>query len=166
VEPAARQAPSPVGEDTVRFDFSANPGQPPRPLSKIASGGELSRLSLALNVCLQEAHDARGAAATMIFDEVDAGIGGAQAEIVGRALRALGERRQVLCVTHLAQVAAQGAQHYAIRKETRGGATYTSVERLDAERRVAELARMLGGQQKTGATQALAKDLLRQAQSA
>lgn len=166
VEPAARQAPSPVGEDVVRFDFSANPGQPPRPLSKIASGGELSRLSLALNVCLQEAHDARGAAATMIFDEVDAGIGGAQAEIVGRALRALGERRQVLCVTHLAQVAAQGAQHYAIRKETRGGATYTSVERLDAERRVAELARMLGGQQKTGATQALAKDLLRQAQSA
>jgi DNA repair protein RecN (Recombination protein N) len=159
VEPAGRERPSPQGEDLVRFDFSANPGQPPRPLAKVASGGELSRVSLAIQVSLRQGEGA----ATMIFDEVDAGIGGATAEVVGRELRALGERRQVLCVTHLAQVAAQGQQHFGIRKEVQAGATFTRVDDLDAGGRVGEVARMLGGKELTGATQALAKDLLKRA---
>ena len=159
VEPAQRERPSAHGEDLVRFDFSANPGQPPRALAKVASGGELSRVSLAIQVSLRQGEGA----ATMIFDEVDAGIGGATAEVVGRELHALGARRQVLCVTHLAQVAAQGSQHFGIRKEVKGGATFTRVAALDAPGRVAELARMLGGREMTGATQALAKDLLEHA---
>ena len=160
VEPAVRERPSAHGEDLVRFDFSANPGQPPRPLAKVASGGELSRVSLALQVSLRQGE---GAAATMIFDEVDAGIGGATAEVVGSQLRALGERRQVLCVTHLAQVAAQGERHFGIHKEVRGGTTFTRVTTLDAPGRVGEVARMLGGREMTNATQALAKDLLKRA---
>ena len=166
VEAAGRSAPSAQGEDLVRFDFSANPGQPPRALAKVASGGELSRVSLALQVSLHGAgKNAGDAAATMIFDEVDAGIGGAVAEIVGQQLRALGGRRQVLCVTHLAQVAAQGRQHFSIRKEVVAAETYTRVSPLDAERRVTELARMLGGQHLSAATQALAKDLLKRAKA-
>jgi DNA repair protein RecN (Recombination protein N) len=164
VEPAARDRPSAMGEDLVRFEFSANPGQPPRALAKVASGGELSRVSLAVQVSVHGVSLRLGeGAATMIFDEVDAGIGGATAEVVGRELRALGLRRQVLCVTHLAQVAAQGQQHFGIRKEVSGGATYTRVDALDAAGRVAELARMLGGQEISGATQALARDLLKRA---
>ncbi len=159
VEPAGRERPSPQGEDLVRFDFSANPGQPPRALAKVASGGELSRVSLAIQVSLRQGEGA----ATMIFDEVDAGIGGATAEVVGRELRALGAHRQVLCVTHLAQVAAQGQQHFGIHKEVSGGATYTRVNGLDSAGRVGEVARMLGGREMTGATQALAKDLLKRA---
>lgn len=159
VEPAGRERPSAHGEDIVRFDFSANPGQPPRPLAKVASGGELSRVSLALQVSLRQGEGA----ATMIFDEVDAGIGGATAEVVGSQLRALGDRRQVLCVTHLAQVAAQGERHFGIHKEVRGGATFTRVTDLDAPGRVGEVARMLGGKEMTNATQALAKDLLKRA---
>jgi DNA repair protein RecN (Recombination protein N) len=164
VEPAGRERPSPLGEDLVRFDFSANPGQPPRPLAKVASGGELSRVSLALQVSLHAKSQQQGeGAATMIFDEVDAGIGGATAEVVGRELHALGAKRQVLCVTHLAQVAAQGRQHFGIRKEVNGGATFTRVSGLDSGGRVGELARMLGGREMTSATQALAKDLLKRA---
>jgi len=159
VESAGRERPSPQGEDLVRFDFSANPGQPPRALAKVASGGELSRVSLAIQVSLRQGEGA----ATMIFDEVDAGIGGATAEVVGRELRALGAHRQVLCVTHLAQVAAQGQQHFGIHKEVSGGATYTRVNGLDSAGRVGEVARMLGGREMTGATQALAKDLLKRA---
>ena len=159
IEPAGRERPSPQGEDLVRFDFSANPGQPPRALAKVASGGELSRVSLAIQVSLRQGEGA----ATMIFDEVDAGIGGATAEVVGRELRALGASRQVLCVTHLAQVAAQGQQHFGIHKEVSGGATYTRVRGLDAGGRVGEVARMLGGKEMSGATQALAKDLLKRA---
>jgi len=164
IDPADRGRPSPHGEDLVRFDFSANPGQPPRPLAKVASGGELSRVSLALQVSLHARSQQQGeGAATMIFDEVDAGIGGATAEVVGRELHALGAKRQVLCVTHLAQVAAQGRQHFGIRKEVSGGATFTRVSGLDAGGRVGELARMLGGKEMTSATQALAKDLLKRA---
>lgn len=164
VEPAGRERPASHGEDLVRFDFSANPGQPPRPLAKVASGGELSRVSLALQVGVHSrSRQAGEGAATMIFDEVDAGIGGATAEVVGRELHALGGSRQVLCVTHLAQVAAQGQQHYGIRKEVRAGATYTRVTPLDAAGRVGELSRMLGGREMSSATEALAKDLLKQA---
>ncbi|MDB5988225.1 MAG: repair protein RecN [Nevskia sp.] len=166
VEPAGSSTPNAHGEDLVRFDFSANPGQPPRALAKVASGGELSRVSLALQVSLHGAGLKAGdAAATMIFDEVDAGIGGAVAEIVGQQLRALGDRRQVLCVTHLAQVAAQGRHHFSIAKEVVAAETYTRVSPLDAGRRVTELARMLGGQHLSAATQALAKDLLQRAKT-
>ncbi|GAC1621163.1 MAG: DNA repair protein RecN [Nevskia sp.] len=162
VEPSGRDRPSAYGDDLVRFDFSANPGQPPRPLAKVASGGELSRISLALQVSLLS--DA--GAATMIFDEVDAGIGGTTADIVGRQLRDLGARRQVLCVTHLAQVAAQGRNHFGIAKEVASGNTYTRVRTLDPATRVGELSRMLGGEAGSGATQTLAKELLKRASTA
>lgn len=161
LEPLAREKPSVHGEDGIRFDFSANPGQPPRPLAKVASGGELSRISLALQVTL--IGDA--GAATMIFDEVDAGIGGTTADEVGRQLRDLGARRQVLCVTHLAQVAARGCQHFGIAKEVVGGNTFTRVRSLEPATRVHELSRMLGGDTGSGPTQALAKDLLKRAQA-
>lgn len=157
VESAERELPSPHGDDIIRYDFSANPGQPLRPLAKVASGGELSRISLALQVSLRR----QGGAATMIFDEVDAGIGGGVAEIVGRQLRALGAQRQVLCVTHLAQVAAQGQQHFAISKEVSDGQTRTRVATLGNSGRVDELARMIGGEKITTATTALARDLLK-----
>lgn len=161
VEPADGERVRLHGDDEVRFDFTANAGQAPRPLAKVASGGELSRVSLAIQVC---GSSARGeGAATLIFDEVDAGIGGGVAEVVGQKLRELGARRQVLCVTHLAQVAAQGRQHFGIRKEVLEGQTYTRVHPLEKDGRTLELARMLGGQDITAATQALARDLLKRA---
>ena len=147
------------GADEVRFDFTANAGQAARPLAKVASGGELSRVSLAI----QTAGRDRNAAPTLIFDEVDAGIGGGVAEIVGQKLRALGAQHQVLCVTHLAPVAAQGQQQFGIRKDVQDGQTLTRVQPLEGEARVLEIARMLGGQQLTTATQALARDLLKRA---
>ncbi|MEQ1440542.1 DNA repair protein RecN [Fontimonas sp. SYSU GA230001] len=150
---------SPRGIDGVRFDFTANPGQPARPLAKVASGGELSRVSLAIQVTGLQ----RNGAPTMIFDEVDAGISGAVAEIVGQTLRKLGAERQVLCVTHLAQVAAQGHAHYAIRKTVRGGQTFTAVEKLGDGERVGELARMQGGVEVSGAALEHARDLLQRA---
>ena len=157
IEPASRKRPSVYGEDDLCFDFSANPGQPPRPLAKVASGGELSRVSLALQVVAQQ----DGGAPTMIFDEVDAGIGGGVAEAVGRQLRALGNKRQVLCVTHLGQVAACATQHLAVSKRVKAGQTFTSVDALDGKTRVAELARMIGGQSTTAATEAMARELLK-----
>ena len=162
VEPDAEVTPRAHGADEVRFDFSANPGQPPRPIAKVASGGELSRLSLAIQVAGSKAS---GGAATMIFDEVDAGIGGGVAEIVGQQLRALGQDRQVLCVTHLAQVAAQGLSHHGIAKEVRAGKTFTRVSPLDQDERVQELARMMGGVEITASTQAHARELLERAGS-
>lgn len=159
VEPLGRDKVTAHGVDLVRFDFSANPGQPPRPLSKVASGGELSRISLALQVSLLS----EAGAATQIFDEVDAGIGGVTADVVGRQLRALGSRRQVLCVTHLAQVAARGLDHFGIAKSVREGHTFTRVERLDAPARVGELSRMLGGDGSSDNTINLARELLAKA---
>ena len=133
--------PSPAGFDRVEFMVTANPGQAPRPLSKVASGGELSRLSLAIQVL--RASDA--GIATLVFDEVDAGIGGAVAEIVGRELRKLARERQVLCVTHLPQVASLAHQHVQVAKSTRDGMAVTTALTLDARGRVEEVARMLGG---------------------
>ena len=156
VEPLGRDKPTTYGADFVRFDFSGNPGQPPRPLAKVASGGELSRISLALQVSLLSEEGA----ATMIFDEVDAGIGGVTADVVGQQLAALGARRQVLCVTHLAQVAARGTEHYGIAKSVEKGKTRTGVTRLDRASRVAELSRMLGGDGSGGSTVTLAEELL------
>jgi DNA repair protein RecN (Recombination protein N) len=129
-----------------------------RPLAKVASGGELSRLSLAVQVSCA-ARDTR----CMIFDEVDAGIGGAVAEIVGRELRALGERGQVICVTHLPQVASQGHQHLRVIKASDGRTTRTQLRQLSADERVDELARMLGGIEVTAKARAHAGEMLRAA---
>jgi DNA repair protein RecN (Recombination protein N) len=159
LETAASEKPRVAGDDEVRFDFSANPGQPARPLAKVASGGELSRVSLAIQVVANQSRSA----ATLIFDEVDAGVGGGTAETVGLKLRQLAAKRQVLCVTHLAQVAAQGQRHYAIQKEVRAGKTLTRVKPLDDKGRVAELARMLGGREITASTQAHAAEMLKRA---
>lgn len=147
------------GADVVEFMVSANPGQPARPLRKVASGGELSRIGLALEVA------ALGDAApeTMVFDEVDAGIGGAVAEVLGRKLRELGHQRQVLCVTHLAQVAAQAEHHFAVAKRVDNGATRTGIVELDLNARRDEIARMLGGVEITDKTRALARDMLKRA---
>jgi len=160
VETVPQDRPRLAGDDEVRLDFSANPGQPPRPLAKVASGGELSRVSLAIRLAAQQAR----AAATLIFDEVDAGIGGGTAETVGIKLRQLAAQRQVLSVTHLPQVAAQGEHHFAIHKNVRAGTTLTRVKALDAPGRVAELARMLGGREITASTQAHAAEMLKRAQ--
>lgn len=144
------------GLEAVEFRVSANAGQPLRPLAKVASGGELSRIGLALQVIASQANPA----GTLIFDEVDVGIGGRVAEIVGRMLRQLGKSRQVLCVTHLPQVAAQAHWQWSIAKETRGGATTSSVSVLDAEARIGEIARMLGGEKITETTRRHAAEML------
>ncbi len=144
------------GLETVEFCVSANAGQPLRALAKVASGGELSRIGLALQVIASQANPA----GTLIFDEVDVGIGGRVAEIVGRMLRELGKSRQVLCVTHLPQVAAQADWQWSIAKETRDGRTTSSVNVLDQETRVAEIARMLGGEKITETTRRHAAEML------
>ena len=131
------------GNDDIEFLVSANPGQPPRALAKVASGGELSRISLALQVAtLGSDH-----LPCLVFDEVDAGVGGAVAEMVGRQLAQLAHSAQVLCVTHLAQVAAQADQQLRVVKHTERGTTRTRLEELDDAARVEEIARMLGGAQ-------------------
>ncbi|HSD97437.1 MAG TPA: DNA repair protein RecN, partial [Sulfuricaulis sp.] len=147
------------GLERVEFQVSANAGQPARPLAKVASGGELSRISLALQVVLA----GTGRIPTMIFDEVDVGIGGRVAEVVGRKLRALGQARQVLCITHLAQVAAQGTQHVQVRKRTAGKTTTAEAAPLDARERTLEIARMIGGVEISKQTLAHAKDMLSRA---
>jgi DNA repair protein RecN (Recombination protein N) len=144
------------GLETVEFLVTANAGQPPRPLAKVASGGELSRIGLALQVIASQSH----AAGTLIFDEVDVGIGGRVAEIVGHMLKQLGSDRQVLCVTHLPQVAACAHWQWSIRKETQDGATVSRVTPLDAESRVEEIARMLGGVKITDTTRQHAREML------
>ncbi len=151
--------PAPGGLETVEFQVSANPGQPLRPLAKVASGGELSRISLAIQVIT--AHAAR--IPTLIFDEVDTGIGGGVAEVVGRQLRALGGNRQVLCVTHLPQVAAQAHQQLKVEKQTDGETTHTQVLPLTTDQRVTEIARMLGGLELTANTLAHAREMVEKA---
>ena len=146
----------PLGSERVEFLVAANAGQPPRALRKVASGGELSRISLAIEVAAL----GLDAVPTMVFDEVDSGIGGAVAEIVGQKLRALGDKRQVLCVTHLPQVAAQGHAHYRVSKAPVDGMTQSSVESLGAKQREEELARMLGGVEVSKEARAAAKRLL------
>ncbi len=131
----------PHGCDEIEFLVSANPGQPLRALAKVASGGELSRISLAVQVAAVQ----NGAASCLVFDEVDAGVGGGVAEIVGRQLRMLGDRAQVLCVTHLPQVASQAHAHVRVAKLTDGKTTRTALHALTEDERVEEIARMLGG---------------------
>ncbi len=144
------------GLERVEFLVSANPGQPLRPLAKVASGGELSRISLAIQVATINC----GRVPTLIFDEVDVGIGGGIAEIVGRLLRHLGEERQVLCVTHLPQVASQGHHHLLISKESDGKRVETGIYELDERQRVQEIARMLGGVKITSSTLNHAREML------
>ncbi len=144
------------GNETVEFMVAANPGTPPQPLAKVASGGELSRIGLAVQVITAKS----AAVPTLIFDEVDAGIGGAVAEVVGRKLRTLGAERQVLCVTHLAQVAAQAAQQWSVAKMTVSGATRSRVVALDDKARIEEIARMLGGVEITATTRRHAAEML------
>ncbi len=161
IETNADGAPARLGADSVEFMVSTNPGQPPRALRKIASGGELARISLAIEVAAL----GRGDVATMVFDEVDSGIGGAIAEVVGRKLRELGSARQVLCVTHLPQVAAQARAQVAVHKIASATSTRTVLRVLDATQRVEEIARMLGGIDISAETRALAREMLARADS-
>ncbi len=148
--------PGPVGTDRVEFEVSTNPGAPFGPLTRIASGGELSRFILALKVALAEA----GSAATMIFDEIDRGVGGAVASAIGERLARLAKDSQVLVVTHSPQVAARASHHYRIEKSHEGGETRTLVRRLDADERREEIARMLSGASITEEARAQASRLL------
>ena len=160
LEPLQDARPSPQGGERCEFMVSANPGQPLRPLRKVASGGELARISLAIEVATL----GLDTVPTMVFDEVDSGIGGAVAEVVGQKLRALGGERQVLCVTHLPQVAAQGHHHVQVSKAVAGEATHSQVAVLDESGRIEELARMLGGVEITREVRANARQLLTRAQ--
>ena len=144
------------GREGVEFYFSANPGEELRPLARIASGGELSRVMLALRTLTADEKAGR----TLVFDEVDAGIGGEAAERVGAKLRELARYYQVLCVTHLPQIAACGTDHHRVRKAVRGGRTTTKVDPLSYDERAAEIARMMTGTQVSGNVLATARELL------
>ena len=145
------------GVEQVEFLVAGHAGVAARPLAKVASGGELARISLAISVITSKA----ATTPTLIFDEVDSGIGGAVAEVVGRLLRRLGQERQVLCVTHLPQVASQGGQHFQVAKRTlANGKTASRIDVLDSGARVEEVARMLGGLEITATTRQHARELL------
>ena len=158
------------GIDQAEFYVSPNPGEDLRPLARIVSGGELSRLMLAIKTLTAtsrfgwndtEQRPPSGEAPGLIFDEVDAGIGGRVAEVVGRKLYALGSAFQVLCITHLPQIAAYADAHYAIEKRVDGGRTRATVVRLGDRARVAEIGRMLGGDMVTDGLKASAEEMLR-----
>ncbi|MGH8222966.1 MAG: DNA repair protein RecN, partial [Woeseiaceae bacterium] len=155
------RAPEPraSGIDDIEYLLSANPGQAPMPLARVASGGELSRMSLAIQVIASDG----SVIPTMVFDEVDAGVGGGVAEMVGRRLRELGRSRQVLCVTHLPQVAGLADNHYRVVKISDGKSTRTAINRLNDGERVEELARMLGGVKITRKTREHAAEMLKTA---
>ncbi|HEY8607486.1 MAG TPA: DNA repair protein RecN [Noviherbaspirillum sp.] len=148
--------PASYGVEQVEFLVAAHAGTSPRPLAKVASGGELARISLAISVITSSST----ATPTLIFDEVDSGIGGGVAEVVGRLLKRLGQASQVLCVTHLPQVASQANQHFQVSKRSDGGKTVSSIDALDTKARVEEIARMLGGIEITATTRKHARELL------
>ena len=149
--------PTAYGVEQVEFLVAGHAGVAPRPLAKVASGGELARISLALSVITSNATTVP----TLIFDEVDSGIGGGVAEVVGRLLKRLGQERQVLCVTHLPQVASQGNQHFQVAKgPSDNGRTASRIEVLDQKARIEEVARMLGGLEITATTRKHARELL------
>jgi DNA repair protein RecN (Recombination protein N) len=160
LQPNDPQAFMPHGQESVELLISANPGQPPKPLAKVASGGELSRISLGIQVTTAQT----SRVPTLVFDEVDVGIGGPTAEIVGSMLRKLGSSGQVLTVTHLPQVAAHGHQHLFVRKEQTDESTSTRIDHLSQEGRVQEIARMLGGVDMTEESLAHARKLMSVAQ--
>jgi len=156
--------PSANGTDIIEFLVTANPGHPPKPLHKIASGGELSRISLAIQVIAAQ----KNGVPILVFDEVDVGIGGGVAEIVGQLLKHLGQQRQVLCITHLPQVACQAHHHLQVSKIIKQQTTHTAIKILDDNQKIMEIARMLGGLEMTPQTLAHAQEMLQntQAQSA
>lgn len=144
------------GAEKIEFMVAANPGQPQQPLNKVASGGEMSRISLALQMITAQKDNTP----TLIFDEVDVGIGGATAEVVGKLLRQLGDKAQVLCITHLPQVAAQAQQHLQVQKTTKAKQTTATIHSLDQQLRIEEIARMLGGVNITQQTLKHAEEML------
>jgi DNA repair protein RecN (Recombination protein N) len=150
------------GLERAEFLLSPNPGEELRPLARIASGGELSRIMLGLKSVVRS--DLPGL--TLVFDEVDAGIGGRVAEVVGRKLKAVAARQQVLCVTHLPQIAAFADQHLAVRKRLERGRTVTCVDPLVGDTRIEEVARMLGGETITATARQHAREMLEQSLSA
>jgi DNA repair protein RecN (Recombination protein N) len=152
----ARAAVDPAAIPTLEFAFQPNPGEPERPLRRIASGGELSRIMLAIKSLMAE----RDQVAVLVFDEVDQGIGGAVGEEVGKLLRTLGARRQVLCITHLPLIAAYGTRHFEVRKSVRGGRTSVTVRSLTPEEREQEVARLLAGDRASDITRRQARELL------
>jgi DNA repair protein RecN (Recombination protein N) len=156
IEIETSQQPGAHGIDNIRYLVSANPGQPPKLLSKVASGGELSRISLAIQVIMSESSHIP----TLIFDEVDSGVGGGVAEIVGKKLRLLGRDRQVFCVTHLPQVASQAHHHFRVEKISERNQTSTEVFVLSDDERLEEVARMLGGVTITEQTRAHASEMI------
>jgi DNA repair protein RecN (Recombination protein N) len=151
-----------LGSDQVEFYFSPNPGEPPKALARIASGGELSRIMLAIKSLVLKPGDIP----TLLFDEVDAGIGGAIAEVVGQKLKQVAASHQILCVTHLPQIAALADVHYAVRKEVIRNRTVTQVRKLTDRERVQEIARMLGGVRITDKTLRHAEEMVRASEKA
>ncbi len=148
--------PTPIGTDVIEFLVSTNPGHAPKPLQKVASGGELSRISLAIQVITAQSNGVP----ILVFDEVDVGIGGRVAEIVGQLLNNLSQQRQVLCITHLPQVACQGKQHLQVKKTIQQDSTHTFITALNQQQRIEEIARMLGGIEITSQTLAHAEEML------
>lgn len=161
LEATGQDVPDAQGAERAEFLIRINPGQPARPLRQVASGGELSRISLAIEVIAAGAEPV----GTMVFDEVDTGVGGAIAEVVGRKMRELGSQCQVLCVTHLPQVAALGHQHLVVRKGSKDDAVLVSVQPLDGQERADEIARMLGGVRISAETLAHARQMLASARA-
>jgi len=157
---AALDTPQSFGVESADFLVAGHAGSTPRPLAKVASGGELSRIALAVAVTTSQLANDEPAAGTLIFDEIDAGVGGAVAETVGRLMKQLGRDRQVLAVTHLPQVAASADHHCVVSKQTQGGHTRSRVEVVAGEARVAEIARMLGGERLSGTSLAHAQEML------
>ena len=156
IELSAAAEPTANGLEAVEYLVAANQGSTLRPLAKVASGGELSRISLAMQVVISQV----ASVPTLIFDEVDVGIGGRVAEVVGKLLKQLGERYQVLCVTHLPQVASCAAQHWQVSKSAESGRTISHIQPLNQEQRIMELARMLGGEDITSTTRQHASEML------
>jgi DNA repair protein RecN (Recombination protein N) len=146
------------GMDRVQFLISPNPGEGFRPLAKIASGGEISRIMLAMKSILADVDQVP----LLVFDEIDVGIGGQVAEAVGRTLRLLGHTHQVMCITHLHQIACLAQEHYSVSKEQRDGRTETIIQRLGPREREDEIARMIGGEEITPITRKHAREMIRQ----
>jgi DNA repair protein RecN (Recombination protein N) len=155
-----QEAPQSFGLESAEFLVAGHAGSTPRPMAKVASGGELSRIALAIAVTTSQLSQSGEAAGTLIFDEVDAGVGGAVADTVGRLMKQLGRDRQVMAVTHLPQVAACADHHFVVSKALRDGSTRSDVTPVNGEARVAEVARMLGGERLSGTTLAHAQELL------
>ena len=155
------RAPQADGADEVEFILSPNPGEPMKPLSAIASGGEISRIMLAMKAISAENEGVD----TMIFDEIDTGVSGRMAQTVGEKMCALGRSRQVICVTHLAQIAALGDSQYLVEKTVKDGHTGSSVRRLDEEGRVGELARLVGGADDSASGREHARSMLAAAET-